>query len=101
MGVPPRGLRRFGGNKALPVCTTGWAFEAHRMTTPTANKHGAGWRARSEAIARLVARTKRLDEAQVTRSDEELIAEAITAGKVRRIPTGTSGLPEFEPTDNS
>jgi len=70
------------------------------MTTPTANKRGAGWRARSEATARLLARTKRLDEAQVTRSDEELIAEAIAAGKVRRIPTGTSGLPDFEPSDN-
>jgi hypothetical protein len=57
-------------------------------------------RARSEATARAVARTKRLDEAQVTRSDEELIAEAIAAGKVRKIPTGTSGLPEFEPSDN-
>jgi hypothetical protein len=74
--------------------------EAHRMTTPNANKRGAVWRARSEAIARAVARTKRLDEAQVTRSDEELIAEAIAAGKVRKIPTGTSGLPEFEPSDN-
>ena len=70
------------------------------MTTPNGNKRGAGWRARSEAIARAVARTKRLDEARVTRSDAELIAEAIAAGKLRRIPTGTSGLPEFEPSDN-
>ena len=70
------------------------------MTTPTANKRGAGWRARSEAIARAAARTKRLNEGHVTSSDEELIAEAIAAGKVRRIPTGTSGLPEFEPSDN-
>jgi hypothetical protein len=36
----------------------------------------------------------------VNPGDEELIAEAITAGKVRRIPIGTSGLPEFEPSDN-
>ena len=70
------------------------------MATPNANKRGAGWRARSEAIARAAARTKRLDEAQITRSDAELIAEAIAAGKLRRIPTGTSGLPEFEPSDN-
>jgi hypothetical protein len=73
---------------------------AHRMRPPNANKLGARWRARSEAAARAAARTKRLNEAQVTRSDEELIAEAITAGKVRRIATGTSGLPEFEPSDN-
>jgi len=70
------------------------------MTTPNANKLGARWRARSEAAARAVARAKRLNEAQVTSSDEELIAEAIAAGKVRRIPTGTSGLPEFELSDN-
>jgi hypothetical protein len=71
------------------------------MTTPNGNKRGAGWRARSEAIARAATRTKRLDEAQAPRSDAELIAEAIAAGKVRRIPSGTSGLPEFEPSDNS
>ena len=70
------------------------------MTPPNANKCGAGWRRRSEAAARAVARAKRIDEAQVTRSDEDLIAEAIATGKVRRIPTGTSGLPEFEPSDN-
>ena len=69
---------------------------AHRMRPPNANKLGARWRARSEAAAR----TKRLNEAQVTSSDEELIAQAIAGGKVRRIPTGTSGLPEFEPSDN-
>jgi hypothetical protein len=74
--------------------------ETHRMTTPNANKRGAGWRRRSEAAARAVARAKRIDEAQVTRSDEDLIAEAIATGKVRKIPTGTSGLPEFEPSDN-
>jgi hypothetical protein len=74
--------------------------EAHRMRPPNANKLGAVWRARSEAAARAAARTKRLNEAQVTSSDEELIAEAIAVGKVRRIPTGTSGLPEFEPSDN-
>ena len=66
------------------------------MRPPNANKLGAVWRARSEAAAR----TKRLNEAQVTSSDEELIAEAIAVGKVRRIPTGTSGLPEFAPSDN-
>ena len=71
-------------------------MEAHRITTPNANKLGAHWRARSEAATR----AKRLNEAQVTSSDEELIAEAIAAGKVRKIPTGTSGLPEFEPSDN-
>ena len=70
------------------------------MTPPNANKRDAGWRRHSEAAARSAAHAKRLDEAQVTRSDEELIAEAIAAGKVRRIPTGTSGLPEFEPSDN-
>ena len=70
------------------------------MTPPNANKRGAGWRRRSEAAARAVARAKRLNEAHVTSSDVELIAEAIAAGKVRRIPTGTSGLPEFEPSDN-
>jgi hypothetical protein len=70
------------------------------MTTPNANKLGARWRARSEAAARAVARAKRLNEAQATSSDEELITEAIAAGKVRRIPTGTSGLPEFELSDN-
>jgi hypothetical protein len=74
--------------------------QAHRMTAPNADKRGAAWRARSEATARAAARTKRLNEAQVTRSDEELIAEAIAVGKVRRIPTGTSGLPESEPSDN-
>jgi hypothetical protein len=70
------------------------------MTTPNANKLGARWRARSGAAARAVARAKRLNEAQATSSDEELITEAIAAGKVRRIPTGTSGLPEFELSDN-
>ena len=70
------------------------------MTTPNANKLGAHWRRRSEAAARAVARAKRLNEAHVTSSDEDLVAEAIATGKVRRIPTGTSGLPEFEPSDN-
>jgi len=35
----------------------------------------------------------------VTKSDAELIAEAIAAGKVRHIPRGISGLPEFAPND--
>ena len=68
------------------------------MTTPPANKRGAGWRARSEATARLLARTKRLDEAQVTRSDEELIAEAIAAGKVRGFRPARAACPSSSRT---
>jgi hypothetical protein len=70
------------------------------MTRPPdkrVGKRGDALRARSEAsmIARL--RVARLSAAPVPKSDAELIAEAIAAGKVRHIPRGISGLPEFAP----
>jgi len=72
------------------------------MTRPTdkrVDQRGGALRARSEAsmIARM--RVARLSAAPVTRSDAELIAEAIAAGKVRHIPRGISGLPEFAPSN--
>src|SRR5215213_6330725 len=76
--------------------------EAHRMTRTRpadkqVGKRGDALRARSEAsmIARL--RVARLSAAPVPKSDAALIAEAIAAGKVRHIPRGISGLPEFAP----
>ena len=71
------------------------------MTGPTdkrGNKRGHAMRARNEAsmIARL--RMARLSAAPAAKSDAELIAEAIAAGKVRHIPRGISGLPEFAPS---
>jgi hypothetical protein len=42
-------------------------------------------------------RVARLSAAPALTSDAELIAEAIAAGKVRHIPRGLSGLPEFAP----
>jgi hypothetical protein len=35
----------------------------------------------------------RLELAVVTKPDRELIAEAVAAGRLRRIPAGVSGLP--------
>ena len=72
------------------------------MTGPAdkrGEKRGRALRARSEAgmIARM--RASRLSAAPALKSDAELIAEAIAAGKVRRIPRGISGLPEFAPSD--
>src|SRR5215207_6147578 len=71
--------------------------EAHRMTQPTdkrVGKRGRALRARSEAsmIARM--RVARLSAAPAPTS----VAEAIAAGKVRHIPRGISGLPEFAPS---
>ncbi len=39
------------------------------------------------------ARKARLSQAKVVKSDAELISEAVAAGRVRRFPPGTSGLP--------
>ena len=65
------------------------------MTPPNANKRGAGWRRRSEAAARAVARAKRIDEAQVTRSDEDLIAEAIATGVGAKLPPRAWAAPRW------
>src|SRR5215210_98016 len=81
--------------------TTGSVTDgAHCMTRPP-DKRGRALRARSEAsmIARM--RVARLSAAPAPTSDAELIAEAIAAGKVRHIPRGISGLPEFAPSEGS
>ena len=69
-----------------------------RPTDKRVGKRGDALRARSEAsmIARL--RVARPSAAPVPKSDAELIAEVIAAGKVRHIPRGISGLPEFAPS---
>jgi hypothetical protein len=43
-------------------------------------------------------RSDRLDRAIVTKSDAELIEEAVAAGRLRKIPSGVSGLPPIVPT---
>ena len=68
------------------------------MTRPPdkrVDKRRGALRTRSEAsmIARM--RVARLSAAPAPKSAAELIAEAIAAGKVRHIPRGLSGLPEF------
>ncbi len=74
------------------------------MTRPTdkrVDKRGSALRARSEASMIAHMRAARLSAAPAPKSDAELIAEAIAAGKVRPIPRGLSGLPEFAPSDGS
>ena len=71
------------------------------MTWPTGkrgDKRGGALRARSEASMTARLRVARLSAAPAVKSDAELIAEAIAAGKVRHIPRGISGLPEFAPS---
>ena len=74
------------------------------MTRPTdkrGDKRGSALRARSEASVIAHRRAARLSAAPAPKSDAELIAEAVAAGKVRHIPRGISGLPEFAPSDGS
>ena len=74
------------------------------MTRPTdkrGDKRGGALRARSEASMIAHMRAARLSAAPAPKSDAELIAEAVAAGKVRHIPRGISGLPEFAPSAGS
>ena len=72
-----------------------------RLSDKRGDKRGGALRARSEASMIVHMRAARLSAAPAPKSDAELIAEAIAAGKVRHIPRGISGLPEFAPSNGS
>lgn len=82
----------FGSTHEARNCMTGPADKR-------GEKRGRALRARGEASMLTRLRASRLSAAPALKSDAELIAEAIAAGKVRRIPRGISGLPEFAPSD--